>query len=137
MIGLAFISNPGLVDEDYYETGRKYEQNAIKMMTAREALQWQVQLGLPEAIRMQTPTDIHFTVVDNRGVPLHDAKVELISFRPSDSDADFTTPMEQVVPGLFGATLSFPLKGIWDLNFIVSHYEDKLEYSKRIAVMEL
>jgi nitrogen fixation protein FixH len=136
-IVIAFATSPGLVDEDYYETGRKYEENAIKMMEARNALQWQLQLNLPAEIRMGQDSDVHFTIVDVRGMPLRDAQVEIVSFRPSDADADFVTQMEEVAPGLFGATLNFPLKGVWDLNMTITRDGDTYDYSKRISVAAL
>jgi len=137
MIAIAFITSPGLVDEDYYETGRQYEDNAIKMMAARKALQWQLQLNLAETIHMGQDSDVHFTIVDVNGMPLRNARVQIISFRPSDADADFVTQMKEIAPGLFSATLNFPLKGVWDLNLSVTRADDSYEYSKRISVSAL
>ncbi|MDH5301723.1 MAG: FixH family protein [Gammaproteobacteria bacterium] len=134
MIVLAFVSSPGLVDEDYYETGRKYEENAIKMMTARDALRWHVQLNLPETMRINAPSDIHLSLVDVRGVPLHQASVKLTAFRPSDADADFSVTMDEVTPGLFAATVNFPLKGVWDLRLHIQRDSDNYDYEQRITV---
>jgi len=131
----AFVTSPGLVDEDYYETGRKYEQNAMKMLAAREALKWNVQFNLPEEIVLSTPTHFTFSAVDVRGLPIDNAELTLVSFRPSDKDADFTTTMSEYAPGLYEAELVFSLKGIWDLNLTMTRGEDSYNLTQRISVI--
>lgn len=130
----AFVSSPGLVDEDYYETGRKYEQNAMKMIAAREALKWEVQFNLPEDIVLSKPTNITFSAVDARGLPVDNADLTIVSFRPSDKNADFTTKMNEFAPGLYDAELTFTLKGTWDLNLTMIRGEDSYDLSQRIFV---
>lgn len=137
MIITAFMTTPGLVDEDYYETGRKYEQNALSMMAARDALQWQVKLDLPDEIVLSKPTFFTFSAVDVRGLPIDGADLTIVSFRPSDADADFTTKMNEYAPGLYDAEMIFTLKGIWDLNVTMTRNEDTYSFSHRISVLAL
>lgn len=131
---IAFITSPGLVDENYYEKGREYEQNAMKMLAAHEALKWKVQFNLPDEIVLLTPTHITFSAVDVRGLPIDNAELTLVSFRPSDEDADFTTTMNEYAPGLYDAELNFSLKGIWDLNLTMTRGEDSYQLTQRIYV---
>ncbi|WP_455219289.1 FixH family protein [Kaarinaea lacus] len=136
-IVLAVVSNPGLVVEDYYEQGRQYEKNAIKRLTAHNKLQWQSKLEIPEAVTLNTVDTYRFSAVDSRGLPIRDADVQVVAYRPSDAGADFTTTLEPIAPGLYQASLSFPLPGIWDLNIKVQRGDDRLEMVQRLSVQSL
>ena len=133
-IVLAVVSSPGLVIEDYYEQGRQYEKNAIKRLVAHNQLQWESKLEIPEAITLNTPDTYRFSAVDSRGLPVRDADVKVVAYRPSDADADFTTTLQPIAPGLYQASLSFPLPGIWDLNIKVQRGGDRLELVQRLSV---
>ncbi|MCW8957281.1 MAG: FixH family protein, partial [Gammaproteobacteria bacterium] len=54
MISLAFITNPGLVTEDYYEKGIDHEENFNKRMAARSALGWSYRTEFPTSPVMNT-----------------------------------------------------------------------------------
>ncbi|WP_455207599.1 FixH family protein [Kaarinaea lacus] len=136
-IVMAVISSPGLVVEDYYEQGRQYEKNAIKMMVMNDKLQWESKLEVPETITLNTSETYRFSAMDSRGLPIKDADVKLIAYRPSDANADFTTTLQPVAPGLYQASLSFPLPGVWDLNVKVQHGEERLEMVQRLSVQPL
>jgi len=131
---LAVTSSPGLVIEDYYEQGRLYEKNAIKRLTAHNRLQWESKLEIPEVISLHTPDNYRFSAADSRGLPIRDADVQVVAYRPSDANADFTTTLQPIAPGLYQASLSFPLPGIWDLNIKVQHGDDRLEMVQRLSV---
>jgi nitrogen fixation protein FixH len=133
-IVFAVTSNPGLVVEDYYEQGRQYEKNAIKRLVAHNKLQWESKLEIPEAITLNKADTYRFSAVDSRGLPINNADVKLVAYRPSDADADFTTTLQPVAPGLYQASLSFPLPGVWDLNVKVQRGDDRLEMIQRLSV---
>jgi len=133
-IVLAVVSSPGLVIEDYYEQGRQYEKNAIKRLVAHNRLQWESKLEIPEAVTLNTPDTYRFSAVDSRGLPVRDADVQVVAYRPSDADADFTTTLQPIAPGLYQASLSFPLPGVWDLNVKVQRGDDRLELVQRLSV---
>lgn len=133
-IVFAVTSNPGLVTEDYYEQGRLYEKNAIKRFAAQSRLRWESKLETPENILLNTPGTYRFSAVDSRGLPIRDADVQIVAYRPSDASADFTTALRPVAPGLYQASLSFPLPGVWDLNVKIQRGEDKLEIIQRLSV---
>lgn len=131
----AVTSNPGLVTEDYYEQGRKYEKNIVTQLAARNNLHWETKLEIPKQITLNTPDTYRFSAVDSRGVSIMDADVKLIAYRPSDANADFVKPVEQIAPGLYQTQLEFPLPGIWDINLKVTHGKDVYHQSRRISVL--
>ena len=130
----AVTSNPGLVADDYYEQGREYEKNAITRLAARNKLNWETKLEIPERIYTNTPDTYRFSAVDSRGVTIMDADVKFIIYRPSDASADFVKPVEQIAPGLYQTKLEFPLAGIWDINLKVTHGEDVYHHTHRVSV---
>jgi len=136
-IVLAVVSNPGLVVEDYYEQGRQYENNAIKRLAMHNNLQWESKLEIPEIITLNTADRFRLSAVDARGLPIRDADIKIIAYRPSNAGADFTTALHAIAPGLYEASLSFPLPGVWDLNVKVQHGEDRLELVQRLSVQSL
>jgi len=133
-IAFAITSNPGLVTEDYYEQGRLYEKNAIKRFVEQNRLRWESKLEIPESVNLNTPGTYRFSAVDSRGLPILDADVRIVAYRPSDATADFSTTLEPVAPGLYQASLSFPLPGVWDLNVKIRRGEDQMEMVQRLSV---
>lgn len=133
-IVFANTSNPGLVVNNYYEQGRQYEKNAIKLLAAKNKLQWESKLDIPEQIIQDIPSTYRFSAVDARGLPLKEANVELSAYRPSNANADFHSSFESIAPGVYQTTLSFPLPGVWDLNISVQRGEDRIETVQRLSV---
>lgn len=129
----AITTNPGLVVEDYYDKGREYEDNVMKIRAAQNALQWETQVAVPTKILTAQPDIFRFSAVDSRGVPIMDADVSVVAYRPSDADADFKVRLNQVAPGQYQALIAFPLPGIWDLNFHVNDGENTFDLSHRIS----
>lgn len=134
-IVFAVTSNPGLVADDYYEKGREYEKNIVTRLAARNNLNWETKMEIPKQIYINRPDVYRFSAVDLRGVPILDADVKFVIYRPSDSDADFVKPVEQIAPGLYQTKLDFPLPGIWDINLKVKHGEDVYHQTHRISVL--
>ena len=132
-IYLAITTSPGLVTEDYYDKGRAYEENILKIRAAQEALNWDTKLAVPGRIVVNQPDTIRFSAVDARGLPIMDADVSVVAYRPSDADADFLVRLNQAAPGQYQARIAFPLPGIWDLNIKVVNGEDTFEASHRIS----
>ncbi len=118
MITLAFVTGPGLVDKNYYEHGREFEENRLKRVAARSALGWTAHLDMPEKNRQGVGAMYRFSVVDRVGVPVDNVEVRINTYRPSDADADFSVPMRQYAPGMYEAELSFPLKGHWEITLV-------------------
>lgn len=139
LVNLGFIitsvfTMPGLVTENYYEQGRQYERNALKLMAARNKLQWQAKLETPTNMATHENGIYRFSAVDARGIPIMDAEATLLAYRPADATADFTTPLNQIAPGLYQAELNLPLPGLWELHVRVRQNEDLFEMSRRVSV---
>ena len=136
LVILSLTNSPGLVTEDYYEQGRTYERNAISLLSKRNNLKWDTKLYIPEVITSHTLDIYRFSAADIHGLPVKNAAVTLVAYRPSDASADFTVQFQQIAPGLYQAKASFPLLGIWDINIKVQRDDDQYELSKRIMVKQ-
>ncbi len=132
-IFFAITTSPGLVTEDYYDRGRDYEENVLKIMAAQDALNWDTKLAIPAQITTRQPDTFRFSAVDSRGIPIMDADVSVVAYRPSDADADFKIRLDQAAPGQYQALIAFPLPGIWDLNITVKDGENTFNMSHRIS----
>lgn len=138
MITTAFMTNPGLVDKDYYEKGRDHEENFLKKRMARNALGWSFRLDIPEQLTIGKTEKIRFNVVDKYGVPLRDISVNLHAYRPSDASADFFMQMKEFAPGQYQADAKFVLKGVWELHVKVTQADESYELiTQRISVQSL
>ena len=134
-ITLAFKTNPGLVDSDYYESGRYHDANYKRKMEARSRLGWNISMQTPETINLNTPGNYSVNVVDRVGNPLKGATITMHAYRPSDATADVQTKLEMVAEGVFQSKLALPMKGIWDINITVARGEESLDISRRVIVM--
>ncbi len=130
----AIVTNPGLVDKNYYERGRDLEQEFITIRKTRERLGWQMTLNAVHKPVVNEPARYTFKVVDREGLPVVGERAVLRAYRPSDAASDFQAEMEQVAPGVYSAELVFPLKGIWDLTAELQKDGDALEITRRISV---
>ncbi len=130
----AIVTNPGLVDKNYYERGRDLEREFITVRKTRERLGWQMTLNAVHKPVINEPARYTFKVVDREGRPVIGDRAELRAYRPSDADSDFRTEMRQIAPGVYSAELVFPLKGIWDLTAVLHKGGDALEITRRISV---
>ncbi|MDH5572568.1 MAG: FixH family protein, partial [Gammaproteobacteria bacterium] len=138
MITTAFMTSPGLVDKDYYEKGRDYEENFIKERAARNALGWSFKLDLPEQLVVGQKAAVRFNVVDKLGVALNDLNIELVAYRPSDVNADFNTMMTSFAPGQYQADITFRLKGIWELRIKATQADKSYELiEQRVNIQPL
>lgn len=133
-IMMAMRSNPGLVDEKYYERGRDHEQNVLKEIAARNALGLEARLNMPEQVVMAQSTPFYFTAMDKRGLPFTGADIHIRAYRPADASADFTVQMHDNGDGRYQAEMTFPLKGTWDLIVKVKRGENEYELTRRISV---
>ncbi len=133
-ITMAFVSSPGLVTEDYYEAGRAYENNVVKMAAAKNNLRWETNFHIPRAFVVNKTDVLRFNAVDANGLPVEGADVQVTAYRPSDASADFVVKLDSVGPGIYQAYIGFPLKGIWDIKLRVTQGENVLDMEHRLSV---
>ncbi|NOX09609.1 MAG: FixH family protein [Gammaproteobacteria bacterium] len=130
----AFMTNPGLVEKDYYEKGQDYEKTIRTRMANKKRLAWDIDIKYPAQLIMDRATTIHVNILDKEGHPLDAHNVVLSAYRPSDAQADFSHEMINISSGRFVVTVKFPLKGVWDIKATVRANEDSLDIQHRIHV---
>ncbi len=130
----AIVTNPGLVDKDYYRKGRDLEQEFVERRRTRERLGWRMELTAVRKPHVDQPARYTFHVVDKGGVPVDGDRAVISAYRPSDASSDFRTEMQRIAPGTYSAELTFPLKGIWDLTATLHKGPDSLKITRRISV---
>jgi len=135
MITMAFLTNPGLVEQDYYEKGRERERHFQQQLAARNALGWQLTLTPPERIVQGESGLFRLQLLQADDTPLRGAEISVTAYRPADASADFTFPLKEIVPGQYDGFAALPLKGLWDLNIVIRHGSDSYDLSRRIAVI--
>ncbi len=133
-IYLAYATDPGLVNADYYEQGQNYENS----MNARriKAAEYEMSIEVPNRIRLGEPATIRFTGVDVSGVPLHGDSATAFVYRPADKSQDFSVPMEAEGNGRYVAQVTFPLKGAWDLVVSLKQGDEEVNAPRRIMVRD-
>lgn len=134
-ISLAFITNPGLVDKNYYENAQDYEENLVKYRAARTALGWTYQANFPKNPVINKKEMYRLNVVDKVGQPLTAATIKFNSYRPSDAAADFETTLSEVGAGVYEGYVTFPLKGIWDITVSITREEDRYDFTRRASIV--
>jgi len=125
MVYFAIATNPGLVNDDYYERGQDYEETLISRRKADPG--WTIRAEIPRGIAANEEATIRVSLVDRAGQPVIADKVRFYAYRPSDKSADFSLPMPLVEAGRYAANTRFPLFGYWDTLVAVVH--DGREYT--------
>lgn len=132
MIYLAFATNPGLVNDDFYERGQHYEETLISKRMIDPG--WTIRSDIPDGIAVNEETMIRVVLVDKAGQPVSPDKVTFYAYRPSDKAADFSRPMEPEDTGRFAVKTSFPLYGYWDTLIAVEHEGEEYTAGRRIRI---
>ncbi len=132
-IYFAFTSPPNLVVKNFYERGKAYEQTQQRIVKAK-GLGWSGIIIEPETMRVhKTQTyEVLFHGKNSSGLDVN--VVTLHAFRPSDARADFSLNMIKKHTGVYYASLSFNLPGIWDLIIEASLGEQQLVVTKRVVI---
>lgn len=134
MVVLAFVSNPGLVVDDYYERGRRVERTLSSRRAAAPG--WTMSLDTPADVTAERPTMIRFFVVDAAGQPVRPEAVTYYAYRPSDAAKDFSRPMVEEAPGRYAVEVSFPVTGVWDTLVAAVADDQEVMLDQRISVAE-
>lgn len=133
-IWLSTHNRSTLVDHEYSTKDRRSDSAELREITVHRALGWQTTVTPPPNIVMNTPAAYEILVTDRSGAPVS-GTMEVEAYRPSDAEADFTTPFAAVAPGVYRGSISFPLKGYWELRIRVKRGEDMFEVNtKKFAV---
>ncbi len=132
-ISLAFKSPPALVVDDFYERGQAYEETQ-KRIAEEKSLGWIGLLITPPSIRVNQLQTYDVFLHGKNSTKLELDSVTFFAFRPSDNEADFSTPMQQKQSGVYTVDARFDLPGIWDVIVEAKQGEQKFLTTKRISV---
>ncbi len=132
-IYLAFKSPPSLVDKNFYENGKNYE-DIQKQIELQKALGWSGMLFIPKQTRVNEVQKYEVLIQGKNSASLALDSVIIKAYRPSDAHADFSSAMTSSKPGTYEAELSFNLPGTWDL--VVEAIQDEKEFlmHKRVSI---
>jgi nitrogen fixation protein FixH len=131
-VSLAFFTNPGLGDDDYYERGQDYEKHLVSRLAKDPG--WTMHADIPKDLRANESAVIRFVLVDKVGQPATPDQVTLFVYRPSDKSRDFNAPMVEEGPGRYAARVGFPLFGHWDWLVAVRQGQDEYSTGGRVVV---
>lgn len=132
MITLAVTSNDGLVTENYYKHGLRYDEERARELNKPG---WNVAVQAPRVARQASPVVV--TLQDRHQAPLTDAKVSLRLYRPTRAGYDQLVPMHETGAGRFEATVNLPLDGLWDATFAIEKGAERYDHRQRLHVAAL
>lgn len=137
-VNYAFFSvgintSPGLVTEEYYKYGMQQNKFDTQFRT-QSARGWQVQLDVANAWQAGVSNVIAVTVLDKAGKPLSGGLAEITAYRPSDSKADIVLQLRESKAGVYQTAITLPMKGIWDLNVLFTHQDEKHMLNQRVSI---
>jgi nitrogen fixation protein FixH len=115
MIWFAIESFSGLTAEDAYQRGITYNQT-IAVKEAEQALGWQASLTWQADRSAAGKGRLELQLEDRLGQPLQGAEVKARLRRPVGPENAMLVALPANGPGLYGADLSLPLRGQWDVD---------------------
>jgi len=129
MTYIALESWTGLETKDYYEKGIAYNK-ALAGARRQAALGWKVDVTF-------TPTDaahgrLSVAMHDKAGEALTDAQVRALFIRPTQEGYDSKIALTDFGEGRYGAEVTLPLPGQWDLVVLGTHDGVTYQSTQRI-----
>jgi nitrogen fixation protein FixH len=115
MIWFAIESFSGLTAADAYQRGITYNQT-IAVKEAEQALGWQASLTWQSDRSAAGKGRLELRLQDRLGQPLQGAEVKARLRRPVGPENAIMVALSANGPGLYGADLSLPLRGQWDVD---------------------
>ena len=136
LIWYALHRRSTLVDHEYSTRDRKSDTETIEDIQAQNALAWKVTVRMPKLAVLAKPASYEIDVADRLGAPVS-GEMEVVAYRASDADKDFSIPFVQVSSGKYQGYISFPLKGYWELRIRIKRDKDVFEAeSNKFLVLE-
>ncbi|MBF0282309.1 MAG: FixH family protein [Zetaproteobacteria bacterium] len=126
---IAGFSNPGLVAEDYYETGKNYFHQIPDVET-----HWRLNILPPAKVQLHQPQRYRLYAIDQQGNPMEVGEAKLHAYRPSDASKDFELAMAWEDRGTMAVMAQFDLPGIWDVKAQFTHEGKSQEVIQRVFV---
>jgi nitrogen fixation protein FixH len=116
-------SFPGTVSNDFQ---KKYDQynNYLSQLKAQTERGWQVKEGWQEKPTLNKPTLFRIHVLDKADQAVMGGTVQLSFLRPSNKHLDQVTVLTESAPGYYGASVSLPAPGAWNMVILVTRGEE-------------
>jgi nitrogen fixation protein FixH len=132
MVFVAIATNPGLVNDDYYDRGQNYERTLVSRLAKDPG--WTMRADIPDDLQANQSATILVTLVDKVGQPVTPDQITFFAYRPSDKSQDFSAPMAKEGPGQYSVRVTFPLFGAWDSLIAIRQGQDEFTTGERIRV---
>jgi nitrogen fixation protein FixH len=131
MVVLAIATNPGLVNDDFYERGQDYERTLCRPGPG-SGLDPEGRLPLGHQIRGAGGGP----VLSGRPCRTagHPGQRRALRLSPLGQGPDFSQPMVAEGKGRYTAELSFPLIGVWDTLVAIREGGEEYTVGQRIHV---
>ncbi len=135
MVGMAIVTSPGLVMENFYEKGKNLG-TVIARRNRMEKIGWQMDLVMPTLISGQNKT-LQLNVMDKEGVAFDVDSAVLYFFRPSNKKYDGKVEFKNYNKvGQYRSSINLPLKGYYQIVVEIKKGEDMMQLGKKIMVKE-
>lgn len=130
MVWLAVSSYPGTVSNHAYEQGLAYNKN-LQAAAAQKALGWQGKVTVAAA---GAATQLHYLLQGADGQPIKDAQVHCWLYRPSSSKLDEKLELAPQPDGRYGATVTLPAKGVWEIRLAAQAQGHAFQQTERVVI---
>lgn len=105
----ALQTHRGVVTEDAYKKGLHYNE---VLERARQQPEMQSHVSFKDGV-------LRWSIQDQDGTPIEQAKAHVSFFRPVQSGLDFGSDMENVGAGIYELRPEFPEKGAWKAGLTI------------------
>jgi hypothetical protein len=126
LIWKAYHDRSTLVDHEYSTNDRKSDTETIDDIQAQNTLAWKVTVKQPKLLKLATPASYEIDVADRQGIPVS-GQMEVVAYRSADAEKDFSVLFKEVAAGQYQGSISFPLKGYWELRIRITRAKDVFE----------
>lgn len=128
MVTMAVRTHSGLVTDHPYEKGLAYNE-VVEAEKTQEKLGWKGVVELRHSREGGNLFAIFFSLHDQNGNPITPTKSTATITRPTEQGMDFTAELTgKETP------ITFPAKGLWDVQVDASVGDKNFQQSKRIVV---
>ncbi|MBI5903370.1 MAG: FixH family protein [Deltaproteobacteria bacterium] len=131
LLYLAFRTDDGLAEENYYEKGLMYDST----LRNEKELGWDIELSFDGTSGAKPANSVNVRIYDRAGGGLEGAAVKVTLRRPTSDRYDrvFDLAGSGSGPSYSGA-IAIPLPGIWDLRVTAGKDGHEMEKTFRIHV---
>lgn len=117
----------GLVEDNYYEKGLKYND----VIQQKKRLGWKIELSFTDDLKTAAPNKAKVVIFDHKGEPIGGANVQIALRRPATNE--FDNNFELVPSGCaYHGNISVPVSGLWDLMVTAEKGTERVEKTFRV-----